>query len=272
MCEKYKKCILLFKNRENSVIMVGIIIINAESCMKNNLKYQNRAAQKPKKSRRDSLGWEALFVILINLVCVLILTPIYQGLGGIAYEMSVDVARDGSFLHVLCDTLAGALFYISSFLGTCAFFIGASYMVRFAMRSNAPKLAASSVILYIGMSVSTVVTLLVFLIIRIGDASVTLSDPMTLLYDVLFLLFRVGVIAVAAWLLTRKRVKASVIAILCAVFMFVCAAGLELIENIPFFIKGTMLAEDVTSLVVSMLLYAAHGVLGWFVMMRMMRK
>ena len=246
--------------------------MNAESGMKNNLKYQNGTVRKKQKSRRDSLGCEALFVILINLVCVLVLTPVYQGLGALAFDMSVDVARDGSFLHVLCDTLAGALFYISSFLGTCAFFIGASYMVRFAMRSNAPKLAASSVILYIGMSVSTVVTLLVFLIIRIGDPSVTLSDPMTLLYDVLFLLFRVGVIAVAAWLLTRKRVKASVIAILCAVFMFVCAAGLELIENIPFFIKGTMLAEDVTSLVVSMLLYAAHGVLGWFVMMRMMRK
>ena len=59
------------------------------------MKYKNKKGS-ALPQRVDSLGFEALAVILINLVCVLILTPAYQGLGEIASEMAVDVARDGS--------------------------------------------------------------------------------------------------------------------------------------------------------------------------------
>lgn len=233
--------------------------------MKKNVKYNS-------PSRRDSLGFEALAVILINLAVVLFITPIYQGLGGLASEMAVDVARDGSFLHVLCDVSAAVLFYLSSFLGTAAFFIGASYIVRFAMRANRDKTIASSVILYIGMSVSTVVTMLVFMIVRMGDSSVTLSEPMTLLYDVLFLLFRVCAVAAGAWFFARGRVRPPFIALAISVFMFLCAAGLELFENMSFFIRGTMLTEDIVNIALSMLLYALHAALGYIIMLRMIRR
>lgn len=223
-------------------------------------------------ARRVSLGREALFVIMINLAVVLVLTPVYQGLGGIASEMAVDVARDGSFLHVLCNVSAALFFYLSSFLGTAAFFIGASYVVRFAMRGNARNVLASGAVLYVGMSVSTLVTMLVFLIVRASDPSVTLSEPETFLYDVLFLLFRVSAVALCAWYLVKARVRAPYIALAVSVFMFVCAAGLELIENIPFFVRGTMLTEDIVNIVVSMLLYALHAAVGFFIMLRMLRK
>ena len=222
--------------------------------------------------RVDSLGFEALAVILINLVCVLILTPAYQGLGEIASSMSVDVARDGSFAHRLCEVVAACVFYLSSFLGTVAFFIGAACILRAATRGNRDKVIGASVILYIGMSVSTIVTLLVFLIVKASSPSVTLAEPMTLLYDVLFLLFRVGAVALGAWFFTRARVSIRIISLATAVFMFFCAAGLELVENIPFFLRGTMLTEDVVSLVVSMSLYAAHAVLGYIVMTRLLRR
>ena len=232
----------------------------------------NNRKNKKSTPRPLSLGREALTVIMINLAVVLILTPIYQGLGGLASDMAVDVARDGSPLHVLCNVSAAVLFYLSSFLGTVAFFVGASYIVMSALRGERSLVLSSSVILYIGMSVSTVVTLLVFLIISASDPSVTLSDPLTLLYDVLFLLFRVTAVALCAWFFARARVRVPFIALAIAVFMLLCAAGLELIENIPFFLRGAMLTEDVVNLVVSMLLYALHGVLGWFVMMRMLSK
>ncbi|MBQ2863549.1 MAG: hypothetical protein IJE84_05165 [Clostridia bacterium] len=222
--------------------------------------------------RVDSLGFEALAVILINLVCVLILTPAYQGLGEIAGDMSVDVARDGSFLHRLCEIFAAGLFYLSSFLGTAAFFVGAACIVRAATKDSRDRVIGASVILYIGMSVSTIVTLLVFLIVRASSPSVTLAEPMTLLYDVLFLLFRVGAVALGAWFFTRAKAGIRIISLAAAVFMFFCAAGLELVENIPFFLRGTMLTEDVVSLVVSMMLYAVHAVLGYIVMTRLLRR
>ena len=153
-----------------------------------------------------------------------------------------------------------------------AFFVGAACIVRAATKSNRDKVIGASVILYIGMSVSTIVTLFVFLIVKASSPSVMLAEPMTLLYDVLFLLFRVAAVALGAWFFTRARVSIRVISLMTAVFMFFCAAGLELVENIPFFIRGTMLTEDVVSLVVSMSLYAVHALLGYIVMTRLLRK
>ena len=239
--------------------------------MKNTLTYIKNPLEQ-KKSRLDSLLWEGIFVILVNMLCVIVLTPIYQGLGQAAVNMSVDVARDGSFLHILCDVSAAVFFYLSSFLGTAAFFVGASYIVRAAIRGSRERLIASSVILYIGMSVSTLVTLLVFMIIRMGDPTVTLAEPITLLYDVLFLSFRVIAIALAAYFLVRARARVQVISAICATFMFFCAAGLELVENIPFFLRGTILTEDIINLGISMLLYAIHGVIGYIIMVKLIRK
>ncbi len=240
--------------------------------MKTNLKYQNARLPSSKKSKRESLFFEAAAVIAINLLCVAVLTPLYKWLGYLCSDMSVDAARDGSFLHAVCEVGAGVLFYLSSFLGTAAFFIGAAYVERFALRNNISKAVGGGAVLYIGMSVPTVLTLLALFVLKLSDPSVTLSEPLVLLYDALFMLFRVAVITAAAVLLSRRRVKVHVQVLLCCVFMFLCGAGLELAENIPFFLKGTVLAQDVFSMVVSMLLYAIHATLGYIIMMRLLRK
>ncbi len=238
--------------------------------MKTNLKYQNgRIPADNKKDRRDSLGIEALAVCLINLLCTAALTPLYQWFGSVARSLSVDVEMDGSFAHILCELGANVFFYITSFLGTAAFFIGASYVARAALSHRYGRCAAASAVLYAGMSVPTLLTLISYLIVKLADpGSITLSNPMALLHDALFLLFRVAVIASAACLLSRKNKKPRVCAALSAVFMFLCAAGLELVENISFFMKGNILTVDIVNMTVSMLLYAIHALLGYIIMLR----
>lgn len=240
--------------------------------MKTDLKYANGQIAIKKTDPRDLLGVCALLVIGINLICSLALSPLSRALTNAADSMAVDVELDGSTLHVLADIGAQVLFYLSGFLATAAFFIGAGYILRFAQKSLTERAVGSAVITYIGLSISTLSVLAAFIFLRIGDGSITLSEPMTLLYDVLFSLLRVGGVLAAILVLTKKGVKPYIQAIVCSAFMFLCAAGLELVENIPFFLKGMILSEDVVNMVISMLLYALHAAVGFFVMLRIVRK
>ena len=240
--------------------------------MKTDLKYSNGQIKKKKADPRDLLGVCALLVIGINLICAFLLSPLSRTLSSAADAMSVDVELDGSITHILAQIGAPALFYLSGFLSTAAFFIGAGYILRFAIRKKTDCVVGSAIISYIGLSISTLSVLVAFIFLRIGDGTIALSEPMALMYDVLFSLLRVGGILAAVIIMTKKRIKPYICAIVCSVFMFLCAAGLELVENIPFFLKGNMLSEDVANMVISMLLYALHAAVGFFVMMWMVRK
>ncbi len=240
--------------------------------MKTDLKYSNGAVPKGRREPRELLWVCALLVIGINLLCSLLISPLSRTLTSVSDAMSVDVELEGSAAHILAGAGAQVLFYLSGFLSTAAFFIGAGYILRFAMQKKTDRSVGAAVITYIGLSVSTLSVLVAFIFLRIGDGSVTLSEPLALLYDVLFSLLRVGGVLAAVVFMVKKRVKPYVCAIVCAVFMFLCAAGLELVENIPFFLRGTVLSEDVASIVISMLLYALHAAVGFFVMIRVVRK
>ena len=252
--------------------IMSVIQLHGVIIMKTDLKYANGHLEKKKRDPRDLLSICALLVILINLLCAFVLSPLSRSLSSAAEAMSVDVELEGSLMHTLSEIGAQALFYLSGFLSTAAFFIGAGYILRFAIRQKTDCVVGSAIISYIGLSVSTLSVLVAFIFLRIGDGTIALSEPMALLYDVLFSLLRVGGILAAVLIMTKKRIKPYICAIVCSVFMFLCAAGLELLENIPFFLKGNMLSEDVANMVISMLLYALHAAVGFLVMMWMVRK
>jgi hypothetical protein len=240
--------------------------------MKTDLKYANGHTATKKADVRDLLWVCALLVIGINLLCTLALSPLSRALTNAADAMAVDVELEGGALHIITNIGAQVLFYLSGFLATAAFFIGAGYIARFAMQKKTDRALGSAVITYIGVSVGTLTVLIAFFFLRLSDGAITLSEPVALLYDVLFSLLRVGGVLAATLVMAKKGVKAYIHAIFCAAFMFLCAAGLELVENIPFFLKGMMLSEDVVNIVISMLLYALHAAVGFFVMMRVVRK
>lgn len=222
--------------------------------------------KKIKKARLESLGTEAWSIILVNLLCVIILTPLYQLLGSLASGMAVDVEMKGGFLHILCDVGANVLFYLASFLGTAVFFVGAFFVIRAVYQKRTKRALGASAILYVGMSVSSVITVLTYLVIKLTDpSSITLSNPEALAIDVLFLLLRVILILVCALICRRVGASVGVCAIASCITMFMCAVGLELYDNIPFFLKGIILDVDVINMVISMILYAIHACLGYIV-------
>ena len=228
---------------------------------------------KIKKARRDSLGHEACAVFLTNIICVLVLTPLYQTLGSLASGMAVDVEQEGGALHVLCDVGANVLFYIASFLGTAAFFAGAYYFIRAVYDGAWKRSIGASCILYFGMSVASIVTLLTYGVIKITDpSSISLSNPDALLLDVLFLLARVLLVYACALVCSRLGKPLFVCAVISCVIMFLCAVGLDIYDNIPFFMKGIILDVDVIKMIVSALLYAIHACLGYVVLMLFERK
>ena len=120
---------------------------------------------------RNSLLLCAAVVIAINLICQFLLTPFYRFLGDCAYSLSVDIERSGGVVQVMCEAGANVFFYLSSFLGTVAFFVGAAFVARFAKIKKVSKSIAASFILMLGMSVPTITTLVVFAVKKMNEAA-----------------------------------------------------------------------------------------------------
>ena len=237
------------------------------------MKKNDKKQKKIKASKYESLGFCALTVILINVICIFLLTPIYQLLGALSQGMSVDVEREGTVLHVLCEVGANVLFYIASFLGTAAFFVGAFYVMRAVYDKKYKRTALASAILYFGMSISSIVTVATYGIIKVSDpTSISLSNPEALMVDVLFLLVRVLLCVACALVCQKLKAPFSACAVSACVAMFLCAVGLELYDNIPFFLKGIILEVDVINMVISMILYAIHACLGYITLMFFYKK
>ena len=221
---------------------------------------------------RNSLLLCAAVVIAINLICQFLLTPFYRFLGDCAYSLSVDIERSGGVVQVMCEAGANVFFYLSSFLGTVAFFVGAAFVARFAKIKKVSKSIAASFILMLGMSVPTITTLVVFAVKKMNEAAdehVYIADVSAIISEVVFLLIRVAAVAAISLLLSCKvpRAGSRLYALLCAGFMFLCAVGLEMYDTtVPFFSSGNITAVDVVFAVLSYLLYAIHALVGYIVM------
>lgn len=242
--------------------------------MKTNLKYQNGKLPTKKKSKRLSLGRCALIVIGAYLLCSVALSPISAALGQ-EYEFGkTDVAVDGTFYHTMLSVGAQVFFYLSSLLSTAAFFVGASYIVNFAIASRRDSALGAAAITFLGLNVGSLLTLGAYVILRIGNPRISLTDSTAsaILYEGLFALVCVGAVTAGSFLLVSKRVSLIVYPLTCATIMFVGAVGFELAENIPFFLNGTVLSEDVIRMILSMLIYVVHAFVGFVIMLRMIRK
>ena len=244
--------------------------------MKTNLKYQNGTLPKQpkKKDLRTSLGWCALTVLGIFLACSIIFTPASASLRDRYDLMTTDVEFNGTVSHKLTMIGSQVLFYISSLLSTAAFFVGASYIVNFAVARQRNKALGASAITFIGLNLGTLLTLGAYVIIKIGSPKVSLPDSFieTVLFEGLFHLICVGAVTALTHLLVSKRAPLYLYAMCSCTVMFLSAAGLELFENVPFFLNGTVLTEDVVKMILSMLLYVLHAFIGFVIMLRMMRR
>lgn len=227
-----------------------------------------------KKDKRNSLLFCMLIVFGISFVCSFFLTPFYQWLGELSEAFSVDIEKKDTPLHLLCEIGANVFFYLTSFLGTVSFFIGAAYVCRFAYMGKRSKSAGASATIFCAMFAPTAIALVIFLFRKLGEQKgeyVRLADPMGIVFDILFLLFRVLVIAVVASKLSKSSERASAhrYAIFCAVFMLVCAVALEFWDTtLPFLLAGRVFAVDVLLMILSYGLYVIHAVVGYIVVRR----
>ena len=244
--------------------------------MKTNLKYQNgRLPQEPpKKTKRTSLGWCALTVLGLYLLCSILLSPTSEELREKYNYMLTDVEYNGTLTHKL--TLAGSqvLFYLSSLLSTVAFFFGASYIVNFRITRAKEKAIGASVITLLGMNVSTLLPMLAFAVLIMRDSGISLPDSFieTVLINGVFSVVCTAGVTLLIFLLASKKAPLYLFATISATVMFVCAAGLELFDNIPFFLNGTVLTEDVVKMILSMLIYVLHAFIGFVIMLKMTKR
>ena len=242
--------------------------------MKTNLKYQNGKLPTKQKSKRVSLGWCALSVLGVYLSCSLILIPASDGLREQYNLMSVDAALAGSGEHTLAMIGSQIFFYLASLLSTVAFFLGASYIVNLAAARQSKRAVGAAAITLAGMNCGTLLSLIVFLFLKLTNPQLTLADSFAekVLFEGLFYLACVGVMTAATLLLAAKKAPTYICALACTLTMFVIGAvGLELFDNIPFFLNGTILTEDLITMVLSILIYVLHSAVGFFIMMLMTR-
>ena len=179
-------------------------------------------------------------------------------------------------LEILFDVGANVFFYLTSFLGTAAFFIGAAYVLRFVREKRYKKGVGASVILFFGMFVITAISLVIFLFKYVdaemsGDTSVALTQPIAILVDAAYLLFRVVALYVCAFLLSKKAPPKNVrlYAISASALMFLSATLFELIDTtIPYFSAYGFSFSGMLSVTLSYLLYVLHAIFGYIIVMR----
>ena len=220
---------------------------------------------------RSSLIANAAIVIGMNVACYLLML-LYQALGDAAYAISVDVETHGSILQILCEIGANIFFYITSFLGTVTFFIGAAFAFRFGVMKKWGKFCSSCGILIVGMSTTTIFSIVAYAVRSIisylsdTDEHVRLTDPMLLVYDLLFLILQISLATVPALLVARsiERIKPSVLAALSASLIFLSSISLEFFDTIlPFFTQKDVIAADVLNLAITIVIYIIHALLGY---------
>jgi len=227
-----------------------------------------------RRDMRNSLLACALIVFGISFVCSFFLTPLYQWLGELSNAFSVDIEKKDTPVHFLCEAGANVLFYLTSFLGTASFFVGAAYVCRFAYMGKRAKSTGASAVLFFSMFAPTAIALVVFLFRKLGEQKgehVRLADPMGIVFELLFLLFRVLVIAVVARKLSRggERANSHGYALFCSVFMLVCAVTLEFCDTtLPFLISGKINAVNILLMILSYGLYAIHALVGYIIVRR----
>ena len=231
---------------------------------KNSIRVQDK--REGKKDIRSSLVYNMLFVIGVSLVCYLLLSPLSEWLSNTAYTMSVDVEQKGGFAHMACEIGAQVIFYLSSFLMTATFFVGAAYIVRFAQTKAPSRMLTSASILILGMSSSNIIQLCVYAIVRMRTPYTYLADPYGMLFNECVIVGSALLITLAAFLISRTKASGAVYSGVCALGMFLISTGIELYDNIPFFIKGIILREDVVKMIISLVLYMLHAILGFIIM------
>ena len=244
--------------------------------MKTNLKYQNgNLPQNAKhKYKRFSLSWCALAVLGTFLICSLVLTPISDALKEEYNLGKTDVAINGTLGHTMLSAGAEVFFYLSSMLSTVGLFLGASYIVNFAVTKRKKNALISATITLAGLNCGAILSLLAFLILKISSPRLTLAASAVedMLINGLFYLVCILIITALTFLLARKKTPLYIYAMTCSLVMYVCAAGLELFDNVPFFLNGTILQEDVKKMIISMILYMIHALIGFLIMMRMTKR
>lgn len=219
-----------------------------------------------KKDPRNSLLCCAGIVFLINFICSFFLTGLYQTLGTLADNYSVDIEKNGTALHILCEIGAPTVFYLNSFLGTISFFIGAAYICRFAFIGKKGKSAAAALVLTLSMYMTNIIALVIFLIRKMSGEYIRLSDPTALIFDFLFLVLRVVVIWAVATRFAEKHAKASSYAVFSAIFMLACALLLEFCDTtLPYILEGKGQAGDYLTMVFAYGLYVIHSVVGYII-------
>ena len=218
-----------------------------------------------KKDPRNSLLLCAGIVIGITVLCF-VFTELYQKLGTLAENYSVDIERNGTLVHRLCEIGAPLFFYLNSFLGTATFFVGAAYICRFAFIKKPSKSIAAAIVLTLSMYSTTLVALAGVLIRRMTGEFIRLADPAALIFDLVFLVFRVLVIWALAHLFAKKGAAPRTYALASAVFMLVCALAIEFTDTtLPFILSGMARPADWLTMVFAYGLYAVHSVVGYII-------
>ncbi len=224
---------------------------------------QTRVAEE-RKDPRNSLLICAVVVFAISFISAFFLTSLYQTLGTLAENYSVDIEKNGTFLHILCELGAPIAFYLNSFLGTFVFFIGAAYICRFAYLKKSAKSASAALVLCISMYATNIIAIGIFILRRLSGEYIRLADPAALVFDLLFLILRVFVIWAAAKRLAEKKAKPRAYAMFSAVFMLACALLLEFSDTtLPYLLEGKAQAVDYLTMLFAYGLYLIHSAVGY---------
>ncbi len=219
-----------------------------------------------KKDPRNSLLLCAGIVFAITFLSSFFLTDLYQALGTLAENYSVDIEKNGTPLHILCQIGAPVVFYLNSFLGTAAFFVGAAYICRFAFVGKSAKCAATALVLTISMYATNLIALGIFILRKMSGEYIRLADPAALIFDFLFLVVRVAVIWAAACRFAQKRAKPRTYALFSAIFMLACAVLLEFADTtLPYLLEGKAQVTDYLTMVIAYGLYFIHAVVGYII-------
>ncbi len=222
---------------------------------------------------RNSLLVCAILIFSINFLCSFILSELYSTMQSLVINYSVDIEKNGTLVHTLCKIGAPVLFYLNSFLGTAAFFIGTAYICRFAFFKKKGKCASAALILAIAMFATNIIALCILFIRRLSGEYIRLSDPSALVFDFVFLILRVFIIWAVANRLSERKARIRSYALFSAVFMLACALLLEFANNtLPYLLTGKAQAEDYVTMLFSYLLYIIHAIVGYIIVKKFLEK
>lgn len=212
---------------------------------------------------------ELIYTGTLTLVILFLLTPASNAMRELSYGLSSDVETKGRIADILCSLLAGGLFYLTSFLSTAVFFVGASFAARLMYRRHLSRAAGAGGILFFVSCLSPILTFAAYVVVKLSaddPQTVTLTDGVSLLGQIGFVLLRVLLVLTVCFLcvaLPKRPVRYAVCALLCGAVMTFFSFGIEIFDSLlPIIREGDITLREIASAAFSFLLYVLHGALG----------